>query len=199
MKPTYERLTVISKSDRKARDTYWLCQCVCGTFTEVTTNHLTSGHTTSCGCWGKTRAAAHNTTHGLTKHPLFYIWQSVKDRCCNPNNIRYSRYGGRGISICKEWLTFQIFYDWAKGSYRKGLQIDRIDNDGNYEPSNCHWVSQTVNARNKSNTIWVNVDGERLALPEALERFGKCSYRAAYKRIKKGWDPIEAVSTPSSR
>lgn len=98
-----------------------------------------------------------NYRHGLLyggRHPLYTSWQNMKARCTNSNHPKYPRYGGRGVKICKEWLpNVENFYKWAISSgWEKGLTLDRIDNDGNYEPENCHWISQKLNSRKKSTT-----------------------------------------------
>lgn len=130
------------KQRRKAK-----FKCYCGNEFITMIHSIKSGNTNSCGCYyDKTHA-----THGLAKHPLFAVRNAIKQRCLNPKNTRFHDYGGRGIKICDEWLNdFQKFYDWSiQNGYRKGLQLDRINNDGNYEPSNCRFVTQTINIRNR--------------------------------------------------
>ena len=128
--------------------------CKCGNIFEARIAEVKSGHTSSCGCYRNQATIKRMTTHGLSKHPTYKLWSGMKERCYKPNNKNYDRYGGRGIRVCDEWLNnFMIFHDWCiANGYQKGLQIDRIENDGNYEPSNCQFISQTHNARNKSNT-----------------------------------------------
>ena len=103
--------------------------------------------------------------HGLSKHPLYFAWQDMKQRCYNKNRRQYKHWGGRGITVCNEWLhDFKVFYNWSiENGYKKGLQIDRIDNDGNYEPNNCHFVSQAENNRNSRTTKldWLRVNAIR--------------------------------------
>lgn len=99
-----------------------------------------------------------NYRHGLTdggnyRHPVYLSWQNMKARCLNKKHIKYHRYGGRGITICEEWLTMSKFADWAfNNGWKEGLTIDRIDNNGNYEPKNCQWISKKLNSRKKSTT-----------------------------------------------
>lgn len=110
-------------------------------------------------------------THGLSSHPLFHVWKNMRHRCLNPNNASYSRYGGRSISIYSEWKDDpQAFYDWAiQAGWQDGLQIDRIDNDGNYEPSNCRFVSQQENSQNTSRT---KMTPEKVRLLRAMRECG---------------------------
>jgi hypothetical protein len=124
----------------------WNCLCDCGNVTYVYTSNLTTEHTTSCGCLHKEKFRP-QTTHNLTKHPLYKRWNDIKYRCYNPNATKYDRYGGRGIEMCQEWLEdFTAFYNWAiENGYSKELTIDRINNDGDYEPSNCQWITNEEN------------------------------------------------------
>lgn len=127
-------------------DAMWMCVCDCGNKTVVAYRHLVRGETNSCGCMV---AAAHS--HGFTvnsQRPRLYgIWAGMKQRCTNCNNDKYPRYGGRGIKVCAEWLNdFQAFYTWAMGNgYNDDLTIDRIDNNGDYTPDNCQWITNEEN------------------------------------------------------
>ena len=125
----------------------------CGTEFRTQINNVKNGNTKSCGCYHKRRASETHKTHGLIGTRLYRIWASIKDRTLNPKNKQYNDYGGRGITICDEWKNdFMSFYNWAMSNgyeENKGLSIDRIDNDGNYEPSNCRWTTQTMQCRNQ--------------------------------------------------
>ena len=152
----YGRLTLIKEiephillSGKKIRK--MLCRCSCSNKKEVLLKNLKRGHTTSCGCLHKEKVKKANSTHGLTSHPLYSVWGSMKDRCYRPKTKQYKDYGGRGITVCQEWLDdFKYFYDWAlSNDWKKGLQIDRIDNDGNYEPTNCRFVTSRDNNLNQ--------------------------------------------------
>lgn len=156
----YGRLTVVKKMHCKNKRWYWLCRCDCGNDIIVARNHLGNGHTMSCGCIHKEQLSKRNTTHGLKQTRLYGVWQSMKSRCYTPSNeLEKSKYKDRGIKVCDEWLhNFQAFYDWAiangykeektKGGVNK-LTIDRIDNNGNYEPSNCRWVDMKIQRSNQ--------------------------------------------------
>lgn len=116
---------------------------------------IKNGSNVSCGCESRKNAAKRKKTHGLSKHPLYGIWRGIRNRCHNPNVSCFHRYGGRGITICKEWDNdFKVFYDFAiNNGWKKGLNIDRKDNDGNYTPSNCRFVTSTINNRNTSSNV----------------------------------------------
>lgn len=166
----FGRLVVINDTGkRKNRQKIWLCECDCGNKTEVPTKYLTSGDTKSCGCyrreceiknlsqfWGQPK------THGLSKTRIYQIWADMKDRCNNQNNKAYGNYGERGIKVCDEWLIeFMNFYNWAiKNGYNDSLTIDRIDVNGNYEPSNCRWADWKTQANNRRATRKIKIYGE---------------------------------------
>lgn len=148
----FGRLAAKEVAGKSGKKTLWLCLCDCGRFTVVRADQLKSGNTRSCGCLSKDTARATFTTHGKSQHTKLYkVWTSMKQRCTNPNSQNYHRYGGRGIAVCQEWAaSFECFYDWAISSgYQDGLEIDRIDNNGGYDPENCHWVTHKVNANNR--------------------------------------------------
>lgn len=149
----FGRLTVLRKlPERRYKKVMWECICECGKIVVAATGHLTSGHTKSCGCYVKDRNIEIHTTHGETHTRLYSIWLSMKNRCNNPKNKAYFYYGGKGVSVCEEWEnSFESFRDWAKGNgYKSDLTLDRINPDGNYEPSNCRWATwheQRMNQR----------------------------------------------------
>lgn len=129
----------------------WLCKCDCGNMVTVFARGLIGGDTKSCGCLQKEIAKTVNTKHGMHGARLHVIWSSMKNRCYNQNSTNYKYYGAKGVAICGEWLhDFQAFYDWAMANgYRDDLTIDRINVYGNYEPTNCRWVTIAEQQRNK--------------------------------------------------
>ena len=147
----FGRLLVIGKSESKNGMATWLCKCDCGNEKVVCGNELRKGKANSCGCLRKELAYKMLIQHGKANTRLYKVWKAMKARCNNPNNKRYSSYGGRGIKVCDEWQnSFQAFYDWAiANGYREGLSIDRVNNDGNYEPTNCRWATASEQQKNK--------------------------------------------------
>ncbi len=191
----YGKLTSIKESEFRVsrsgrRERMVLCKCVCGSVRPYRLSSLRRGTATSCGCI----PAAH--IHGLSKHPLYSIWSSMRQRCDNRRNKSYPYYGGNGITVCKAWDTdFKSFYAWAMNNgYSEGLQIDRIDNDYNYSPSNCRWVSATINNRNRSTTIVITYQDITATLWEHCHRLG-VDYKKTHARIYTyGWEPERAFT-----
>ena len=138
-------------SKRKFR--YGLYKCgFCGEEFRTQTSRVKNKYIKSCGCYKKRRTSETHKTHGLQNTRIYKIWSTLKGRVLNPKNKAYKDYGGRGITLCDEWLDVQNFYDWAMSNgyeENKGLSIDRIDNDGNYEPNNCRWTTRVIQNRNQ--------------------------------------------------
>lgn len=114
------------------------------------------------------------------------VWKHMKQRCDNPNNHAYARYGGRGITYCDEWRDYPAFHDWAvSNGYVEGLSLDRIDTNGNYEPSNCRWITHAEQQRNKERTIYAEINGVVRPLSEWAEMYG-ILYRTIRYRYERG-------------
>jgi len=145
-------IAIEALAKREFRGVVWLCKCDCGSYVEVVSNKLRQGNTKSCGCLNKERVIEVNKIHGHAankmKTPTYSTWGALKSRCNNPNDKRYDYYGGRGITVCKRWLrSFENFLE-DMGERPKDSTIDRIENDGGYEPDNCRWATREKQIRN---------------------------------------------------
>lgn len=197
----FGRLIVVSRAENgKGSRVRWLCRCDCGNKCVVYGYSLKSGNTRSCGCLRAETSKDKATTHGMSKTSLFHVWWAMMERCNNKNSNSYKNYGGRGISVCDEWLDSTTFFDWAlSNGYEEGLTIERIDVNDGYKPSNCKWVTKKEQARNKTNSFIVEIGGESKCLAEWCEIY-EINYFTVHQRIAKlGWSPIKALTTPISK
>jgi hypothetical protein len=167
----------------------WECQCDCGKTTSVGIGDLKNSHTRSCGCLFLETIR----THGLTNSRLYTIREGMITRCYKKNSISYDNYGGRGITICDEWLNdFMSFYNWAMANgYDDNLTIERIDVNGNYEPSNCKWITNSEQSKNKRSTVYFTYNGETKIVSDWIKELGipKTTFR---RRIQQN-RPIEEI------
>lgn len=174
----------------------WLCRCECGTERVVTGRNLRSGASYSCGCWNLEQIRQPKK-HGMAKTSEFRIWCMLLGRCYRETDPAYANYGGRGIRVCKRWRdSFKAFYA-DMGPRPKGLTIERIDNDGDYKPSNCRWATNREQQRNKRTNRYIEAFGKRQILQDwarelktsasllhyhlkqgrTLEQLGRCEFR----------------------
>lgn len=191
----FGRLTVLEEAGRRNGAVLWKCQCDCGNITEVRTGHLRRGAIVSCGCYNREVI----TTHGRSKSRLHHTWQCMVDRCTNPNSQEADGYINRGIKVCDEWLnSFEAFAEWAEANgFREDAKrgdntLDRIDNNGNYEPSNCRWTDMKVQGRNRRNNVVIECDGESHCLSEWAEILGE-PYAKLASRHRRGWSPYQIL------
>ena len=188
----YGLLTVVGRGkdltypSAKSPVKQWHCRCECGNELDVRTTYLKSGHTQSCGCL----LSRTLTKHGMCGTRLYSVWQNMKCRCENNKN-----YAGRNIKVCDEWkCDFISFKNWALANgYSDQLQLDRIDNDGNYEPDNCRWVTRTENNRNKRTNHFLTYNGKTLTLMEWQEITG-IPYQQIRYRLLTGKSVKEALT-----
>lgn len=180
----FGKLTVLQYAFTKNNQAFWQCLCECGNKKNVRTQDLRSGKVKSCGCLRKQLL----TTHGLHNTRIYKIWNTIKGRCYNLKNTNYKYYGERGIKMCDSWKTnFISFYNWAiSNGYRDNLTIDRINNNGNYEPSNCRWVTKEVQSWNTRQNHLLTYKNETHCIGEWAKIIGLCS-RTLRARINRGW------------
>jgi hypothetical protein len=186
----YGLLVAVEPSPTRA--VHWVCKCECGNFREVDTRNLRSGNTRSCGCVRPGSRKHGHTLDGPT--PTYQAWQHIKARCERATAADYYLYGGRGIRVCEEWQTFQGFYA-DMGDKPPGMSIDRIDNEGHYEPANCRWATPQMQANNRRSNRLVSYQGQQFTLAE-LARFVGLKYSTLSMRLKWGW-PMERAVSPT--
>lgn len=192
----FARLTAI-KNTTQGKHPRWEFKCDCGNSKIILKEHVVAGRTKSCGCLLKEVMSGRNTTHGMTKTKCFTTWQRIKDRCDNVNNQDYHLYGGRGITYCNSWKEFKNFFN-DMGNPPNSLSIDRIDVNGNYEPSNCRWATPTEQANNKRNNVFIEFNGERKTMAE-WERILGLKTGTIHMRLKKGCDTEDALRIKYTR
>jgi hypothetical protein len=204
----FGRLMVIQRVENIKGRTAFLCKCDCGNLIKVIGHNLKTGTTKSCGCLAIEQSKinvkkmikynAENIPqfkHGLCKHRLFRIWANMHDRCMRKKCPAYKDYGGRGITICQEWINdFMNFYNWSMANgYKDCLSLDRINFNGNYEPSNCRWANSKTQNRNSRQCVYYEYKGEKYTRGELAELSG-LSYDVIRYRLNHNWDVEKAVT-----
>ena len=208
----FGRLTVKERVPKhKHGNAIWLCQCDCGTKIEVMSSNLRSGHTQSCGCLYKELRSTVGFRHGHNningQSPTYMSWASMKERCNNLKSLAYKWYGGRGIKVCERWNSSRGFINFLEdmGERPKGTTIERINNDGDYEPSNCRWATmkeQNENKRIKSDSIHkvlytINGISKTVAQWAGILGISHTTLKARMKVFN--WDVEKALTTPNQR
>ena len=185
----YNGCKVIGYIKTEKRKAVWEVECFCGNRFEAIGTYIRTGHKKSCGCLKSKVTSERNYKHGKTNTRLYHIWSNMKARCLNTNNDAYHRYGGRGISIWDDWVTsFENFERWAlNNGYSDKLSIDRIDNNGNYEPTNCTWSDYYEQGRNKRNNVLSYYKGKMRSRSEISEMTG-LNYGTIRRREQDGID-----------
>lgn len=187
----FGRWTVLQEAERDrwgAR--MYSCRCICGRERAVKVSALHSGQSRSCGC----TSTDAKVTHGMSQSRLYMVWRGMFDRTQNPNHSEYANYGGRGIRVCERWHRFELFAADMASGYAKGKQLDRVDNDGNYEPTNCRWTDHRSNQRNKRSNHRVQWHGQTLIVQEWAELLRLNANTIVY-RLRRGWSVDRALST----
>lgn len=182
----FGRITVLSRAESRGKQTYWLCQCSCGTEKEICAYNLTKGLTNSCGCLSVEKFTDRSKTHGLSNSREYQIWMGIKARCTCETNSAYKYYGAKGVKVCDAWLnSFEQFLA-DMGEAPEGMSIERIDVSGNYEPSNCKWATQEEQANNKTNNRFITWRGKTMTAAQWGRKVGLCSH-TILRRLRDGW------------
>lgn len=198
----FERLTVIEFASVKNKGTYWKCLCDCGNEKIISGNSLKGGKTKSCGCLN---FEGNRRTHGMCGTKFYNTWLNMKQRCNNPNSTKYKIYGKRGIKVCDRWLkSFENFRDDMLPKYlihskeygEKNTTIDRENNMGNYNPNNCRFATQEIQADNRRSNHLLTYKGKTMNI-KYWAKFLKINRRVLSRRILKGWEIERALTTPT--
>ena len=203
----FGKLTVIEIAGQdKHHNVIWRCKCDCGNTHEVVSRALVSGNCESCGCLGHGKFRnKRSEKHGYSKERLYRVWGCMLNRCYDPNRPEYHNYGGRGIKVCNEWReSYLAFRSWAldngydASKSGKECSLDRINSNGDYEPSNCQWVSMAEQAWNKQSTVWLNYRGKKITYCEA-EKIGGIAASTIRGRLERGWSTERAIEQPARK
>lgn len=199
---TFGRLTVTGYSGKGPYSYhYWECQCSCGQSLKKLSRELGSGDAKSCGCLKREKTSELGKsarTHGMKDTPEWRVWSSMKSRTTNPNDSHWPNYGGRGIKVCDQWAnSFENFYRDMGPKPSPDHSLDRFpDMNGNYEPANCRWATDSQQARNRRSNRPLTCDGETLLMVEWSERMGH-GKDVIIQRLRRGWSVCDAIKTPS--
>lgn len=195
----FGRLAVIRRAGSKLGTSTWVCLCDCGQETVARANHLRRGNTRSCGCLQiETRSAVH-TKHGELLGGKFTheyrAWGHIKSRCNNQKHPRYKDYGGRGIKVCERWAASFADFLTDMGRCPPGLTLDRRDNDGDYEPNNCRWASDSEQSSNRRSSRYLEHDGQRMTVLQWAKRLG-VRHQLISSRLSRGWSVSQTLEVP---
>jgi hypothetical protein len=192
----FGRFVIVARAPRRKSTSYVLCRCDCGTVKEVNCANLASGKTHSCGCLRPQLCALKVTTHGQSHLiPEYRIWAHMKGRCLNPNDRSFARYGGRGITVCERWLSFENFLADMGQRPSPEHSLERKENNDGYHPDNCIWATPLEQANNKRRSLFIEYGGERLTIAQWARRTGM-GYACIISRLRYGWPPERIFNTP---
>lgn len=167
----YGRWRIVSRADNRNGQSAWRCECDCGSIVDVAQSSLRGGASRSCGCLKDEEMLARNLTHGYARTPIYQIWSGMITRCTNPNEENWRHYGGRGITVCDRWRKFENFLE-DMGLPPEGLTLERMHNDGDYEPSNCRWATKREQGWNRRTSRTITWRGATKCAMAWAEQFG---------------------------
>lgn len=193
----FGRLTVLSMGKKNGR-TACTSLCECGNETVSYPCQLLKGRKKSCGCWHLERLAQNMTTHGKSYSKTYSAWAGMVQRCTNPKIHNFRRYGGRGISVCGKWLSFEGFFEDMGDCPERTMSLDRIDVNGNYEPSNCRWATVLEQANNRRDNVNITFNGKTLTVTAWAIELGMCRGTLNNRLFRFGW-PVEKALTQKLR
>lgn len=189
-------LTVTKWLGSHPRGALWEVRCACGVSKSIPSADLkqwqAAGRKASCGCKTKETISERNKTHGMTRHPAYGVYRTMRDRCANPKNTNWANYGGRGITVCARWAeSFENFWADMGDTYQPGLTLDRNDTNGAYSKENCAWVTPVRNANNKRNNVLLGTPAGQMTVADAARHYG-IGYETLRRRLRM-WPLEEAL------
>jgi len=191
----FGRLTVLEPLPKvHGQDQKWKCRCACGNESIVRGPSLRNGKTTSCGCFHLERLRDQATSHGLSRHALYSVWNNMMARCYSPKYVKFQNYGGRGITVCERWHSIANFVE-DMGERPPGTTLDRIDNDGNYRPDNCRWADRVTQNNNRRGNLKIVVGDKLMSTREIVTQYG-IPYYVLTDRLRDGWTGDRIASVP---
>ena len=192
----YGRLVIIEHKPRGNNNKYFLCKCDCGVYKEIDINTLKKGNTLSCGCYRLELIKNRTYRHGMSRTTEHHTWQCVLDRCCNEKSKLFPRYGGRGITVCDEWMnSFEKFFEDMGLKPDPKYSLERVDNNGPYSKENCIWADSKTQSKNKSTSKYLEYDGKIMHLNDWAHIVGIHSDTLA-QRFDAGWSAERILTTP---
>lgn len=194
----FGRLTVVSYVGSTRSSSEWQCQCECGNTRVVLRTNLMNGQTTSCGCFRRETASVRHTTHGQRNSPEYKVWVSLIQRCCNPNDAGYSRYGERGIGVCERWRnSFEAFFEDMGKRPSSKHSIERQKNSEGYCKENCIWATSKEQTRNRRSNVVLVFEGRKQCLADWASEFGLRTDTLWRRLNKLGWPLERALREPA--
>lgn len=182
----FGRWTVLSLDETSTKPKYWFCVCECGTKRRVIGFTLRRGQSVSCGCYASEWSVKKHTRHGMYRHAAYSTWRAMHQRCTVPKNPGYPEYGARGIKICEKWQTFEGFWEDMGPTWKEGLSIDRMENNGHYERNNCRWATAMEQGNNRRNNQMIPTPHGPMTVSDASRQFG-INRNTIFRRIRDGW------------
>lgn len=190
----FHRLIVVAAlKKRQNGHVVWKCRCECGMLAFATSTNLINEKVKSCGCLKKELLTVHGHASRQVKSSTYSVWRGVIDRCTNPKQAAYQDYGGRGIKVCERWLKFENFLA-DMGERPEGKELDRKNNDGDYEPNNCRWVTHRSNMNNTRRNVYITHEGKTRTLSQWARKTGM-NRNTLKARIRMGWSISEVLAT----
>lgn len=180
----HKSLVPIEYAYTRKKKQLWVYKCFCGREKIMYKQNVERGLSKSCGCEHGKKISESKVRHGMSNSAVYRVWNGMKQRCINPNNSRYKDWGGRGIKVCERWKRFDEFWEDMKDGYKKGLTIDRIDNNGNYCKENCRWVTMQEQQLNRTNSRFIEENGKKIPLKNWLLK-NNISRSKFYKKLSK--------------